>query len=187
MYGPTKQEQKNMPQKTDSQNREHSPTTQPSSTALAAIIQTAALATVAWIVIGLTGSDSIAATTYRCETGNTVSYSDQPCLNGKERSLDIDPANPTEADKAAAIERAKAEQARLRKIEAEYEKERKELAAEQKRNRQEKQTKQRHCAKLELKIKREHEDLRMSTGRSAEKQRTQLRRAEEDYAIECKN
>ncbi len=154
------------------------------STARSGLFTTAAIALL--IVLTLSSTDSIAVTTYRCEVGIVISYSDKPCLNGKERSLSIDPANPTDADKAAAIERAKAEKHQLKQIEDAYEKERKQAEANQKKVRQEKSTRQKQCAKLEVKIRREREDLSTTFGKNATQQRTRLKRAEEDYAMDCK-
>jgi hypothetical protein len=123
---------------------------------------------------------------YKCESGGTITYSDEPCRGGKVLELDGPASGKTPASSAASAEH----QAALDKREARrLEKERHQREAieskEQQRVAYVNATRQKRCASLALQKKWSEEDAATATGRSADRAMRKAQRSAEKYEAEC--
>jgi hypothetical protein len=119
---------------------------------------------------------------YKCKSGNNITYSDQPCQGGE--TLDI--GKLPMADTLQARRQAAEEQKKLKRIENE----RRRREAQEEKNRQramhEHAVKQKRCTSLAMRKKWATDDAAAATGKSTEKAKQKLRRAEEQFETECK-
>jgi hypothetical protein len=120
---------------------------------------------------------------YKCESGGKLSYSDTPCLGGKNIMMSeaVEPADATDAN--SRLLRDKAEVNRLERErhqrEAHDEKERQQAARAVARN-------QKKCDSLALRKKWAEEDAAHATGKSAEKIKRKAHRSAEKFELECR-
>jgi hypothetical protein len=119
---------------------------------------------------------------YKCKSGDSISYSDQPCPGAGE-VLNTTPHAAT--DTAAARKRLAEEQKQVRQLE--NTRRRKEAQEEKERQRAEHEhaVKQKRCKLLAQRKKWAEEDLSTSSGRSTERARIKARRVAEQMELEC--
>ncbi len=120
----------------------------------------------------------------KCESNGGVAYSEMPCTNGKSQQL-REPAPPDNATAAKALLTQQA--LTLKHLEKERLKreEREEKIQQQASRHAEKM--QKKCAGLALKKKWAEEDANKASRKSAAKTKRKSLRAQEKYALECKN
>jgi hypothetical protein len=119
---------------------------------------------------------------YKCEANGAVSYSDAPCLGGKQ--LDITTA--PNADAADATRRAAREKRALAQLERERRKQEQQEEKDRKKSARTRAALERKCATLDRRRKWAAEDAASATGKSAEKVKRKAHRAEEVFEAECK-
>ncbi len=147
-----------------------------------------ALRTVTGIAM-LTACGITGATAYRCDDAGRVTYSDLPCPSGRQTRFVEAARAPSAEDRAAAIDRARADQARLDAIERRRDEERRQdqrAAALAARRGIDRGREKDACPKLALRAKRAHEDAEIAGPRDQPTKRVKARRADEDYAALCR-
>jgi hypothetical protein len=119
---------------------------------------------------------------YKCKSGDSITYSDKPCAGGETLGIGNLPA----ADTLQARRQAAEEQKQLKRLENE----RRKRDAQDDKNRQramhDHAVKQKRCTSLALRKKWATESVAEATGKSSEKAKQKLRRAEEQFETECK-
>ena len=124
--------------------------------------------------------------TYRCDDAGRVTYSDLPCPSGRQTRIAGTARAPSAEDRAAAIDRARADQAQLATIERRRDQERRQeqraAALAARRGERQKDA----CPKLALRAKRAHEDVEAAGPRDQPVKRVRARRADEDYMALCR-
>jgi hypothetical protein len=119
---------------------------------------------------------------YKCKSGDSITYSDKPCAESEKLRIGDLPA----ADAVQARRQAAEEEKQLKRIENE----RRRQQAQEDKNRQravhDQAMKQKRCTSLALRKKWATEDVAAASGKSSEKARQKLRRAEEQFETECK-
>ncbi len=118
----------------------------------------------------------------RCESNGHISYSEQPCPDGKAQIVKEPPAPDNPEALRKEVSRQKIQATRL-------EKERLKQEAVQERQQQQvgraAATKNKKCAGISLHTKWAQEDARKAKGKLVAKARQKARRAEEKYQLEC--
>jgi hypothetical protein len=120
---------------------------------------------------------------YKCESGGTITYSDEPCRGGKVLELDNPASGKTPASSAehqAALDKREA-----RRLEKERHQREAMESKEQQRVAYVNATRQKRCASLALQKKWSEEDAAAATGRSADRAIRKARRSAEKYEAEC--
>jgi hypothetical protein len=120
---------------------------------------------------------------YKCESGGTITYSDEPCRGGKVLELDNPASGKTPASSAehqAALDKREA-----RRLEKERHQREAIESKEQQRVAYVNATMQKRCASLALQKKWSEEDAAATTGRSADRAMRKAQRSAEKYEAEC--
>jgi hypothetical protein len=129
------------------------------------------------------------ATSYRCDDGGRITYSNLPCTSGRQTELADRDGAPSAADRAAAEARHRANQAQLdanaRALEREGRQNEKAAALASRRNAAHGKEAA-ACAKLALRAKRAREDYDTAGPRDQPAKRVRMRRAEDDYTSACR-
>jgi hypothetical protein len=119
---------------------------------------------------------------YKCKSGSNITYSDQPCPGGETLGTGPTPAIDAVQARRQAIE----EQKQLKRLEND----RRKREAQDEKNRQramhDHAVKQKRCTSLAMRKKWATDDVAAATGKSSEKAKQKLRRAEEQFELECK-
>jgi hypothetical protein len=129
------------------------------------------------------------AATYRCEADGRVTYSDKPCVGGKQGTVETDdPVDP--ADRAAAAERRRQEQAQLTQFDRNRTREEQQdlraLALAKKRDADiAKHTTA--CSKLARRARNAHDDFDIAGPSDQPKARLKMEHADQDFAALCKH
>jgi hypothetical protein len=129
------------------------------------------------------------ATNYRCEIDGRVSYSDKPCAAGTQSTVASEvPVDP--ADRAAAAERLRRDQANLSQIDRDRERERQQdlraLALARKRDSDIARNAQ-SCTKLAHRARNAHDAFDLAGPADQAKARLKMQRADQDFAALCKH
>lgn len=122
----------------------------------------------------------------KCVSDGKVTYSDEPCRNGKAIKFEASPGNdPLSADTANARQQAMREKNELKRLEgdrrqreAKEDKERQQLARAD-------AAKKKKCAELALQQKWAEEDAKGVSGKSADKFKRNAGRKAEKFQMEC--
>jgi hypothetical protein len=127
-----------------------------------------------------------ASAIYKCESNGQITYSDEPCSNGKSVKLTEPSGNaPLPADKAKARQQATREKNELKRLENQ----RQQLEAQEDKERQKlaraDAIKRKKCENLALQQKWAEEDAAAASGKSADKARRIARRKAEKFQMEC--
>jgi hypothetical protein len=120
---------------------------------------------------------------YKCESGGTITYSDEPCRGGKVLELDNPASGKTPASSAehqAALDKREA-----RRLEKERHQREAIESKEQQRVAYVNATRQKRCASLALQKKWSEEDAAAATGRSVDRAMRKAQRSAEKYEAEC--
>jgi hypothetical protein len=123
---------------------------------------------------------------YKCESGGTITYGDEPCHGGKVHELDSPASGKTSASSAASAERQVARDKReVRRLEKERRQREAIESKEQQRVAYVNATRQKRCASLALQKKRSGEDAAAATGRSVDRVMRKAQHSAEKYEAEC--
>ena len=118
----------------------------------------------------------------KCEFNGKVTYSEQPCLEGKSTEIaePPPPTDPVGAKKIAATEKKEANRLHNERLksEAKVDKEREKIQRSA-------LAKKKKCASLEQRRKWAEEDVSKAEWQAKEKKKLIARRAGEKYALEC--
>lgn len=138
------------------------------------------------ILVSLLTSISLPAfAAYKCESNGKVTYSDTPCLGGKQSEL-AGNAAVSEQEAAHARQEAKREKAELKQLEKDRHKQE---AVEEKQAKfaaRDAARKNNKCALLAQRVKWSEEDASHAAGKFAEKAKRKARRTAESYELQCK-
>jgi hypothetical protein len=143
----------------------------------------------ALVVSLLVVASGAAAATYRCESDGRVTYSDKPCVGGKQGTVETDdPVDP--ADRAAAAERRRQEQAQLTQFDRNRTREEQQdlraLALAKKRDADvAKHTTA--CSKLARRARNAHDDFDIAGPSDQPKARLKMQHADADFEALCKH
>lgn len=130
----------------------------------------------------LVSSSLPALAIYRCEAGGKVSYSDQPCANGRLVDIKAEDA-PRDAGKAAAA--LSQDKARLRELESDRRRREDKEESERKAVARANFAKRNRCRVLEQRKNWATEDVATASGRTQEKAKRKMRRVSEQFEGEC--
>ncbi|OGB23081.1 MAG: hypothetical protein A3I66_08690 [Burkholderiales bacterium RIFCSPLOWO2_02_FULL_57_36] len=122
----------------------------------------------------------------KCESNGKISYSDEPCGNGKASKFEAPPPDSAMSrDIASARQRAAREKNELKRLESE----RQRLEAQEDKENQKlaraNASKKKKCAELALQQKWAEEDASAASGKSAQKIKRTARRKAEKFQLEC--
>ena len=137
----------------------------------------------------LTACGIAGATAYRCDDAGRVTYTNLPCPSGRQTELRETARAPSAEDRAAAVDRARADQSRLAAIERRREEERRQdqrAAALTARRGVDRGKQKDACPRLALRARRAHEDVETAGPRDQATKRVRARRADDDYAALCR-
>jgi Domain of unknown function (DUF4124) len=117
----------------------------------------------------------------KCESNGKITYSDEPCRNG--RQLDISSAPAPDAD--ADARRAAREKHELQRLEGQRRRQEAKDDKERARAAKANATKQKKCVTLALHKRWADEDAASATGKAADKVKRKAHRAGEKFESEC--
>ncbi len=128
------------------------------------------------------------ATSYRCDVDGRVTYSDKPCTAGSQSTVATD--DPVDAaDRAAALERRRQDQATLAQYARDRQKERQQdlqAAALAKKRRSDIVKDAQGCRTLARRARNAHDAYDIAGPRDQPKARMKMEHADEDYAALCR-
>ena len=135
------------------------------------------------IIAGLaTGAPASAQAIYKCSNAGKVTYSEQPCSNGVQATIDVPAAPPPDPELMERLARQKA-------LAESLETERREGAAQAAKAARPIVTRasprQQRCEKLRLQLKWAEQDLRKTAGPATEPLRLKVERQAQAMAVEC--
>ena len=120
---------------------------------------------------------------YKCESGGTITYSDEPCRGGKVLELDNPASGKTPA--SSAEHQAALDKREVRRLEKERHQREAIESKEQQRVAYVNATRQKRCASLALQKKWSEEDAAAATGRSVDRAMRKAQHSAEKYEAEC--
>lgn len=118
---------------------------------------------------------------YKCQSGDKITYSNQPCPDGEAVSA----GNSPPPDTAKARQQAAEDERRQKRLENERRKQEAREEKERQRAAHDLAAKQKRCSILAKRKQWADEDVAASTGRSVERARVKARRVAEQYQEEC--
>jgi hypothetical protein len=138
------------------------------------------------ILVFLVSLSAPALAIYKCEAGGKISYSDNPCGNGKSVRLEESPrSTPLSPDVATARQQATRDKNELKRLENERQQREAQEDKERRKLAQADAAKRKKCAELALQQKWAEEDAGAASGKSVEKAKRNARRKAEKLQMEC--